>query len=202
MPRRNVDKIYISDQYYHVYNRAVNDQRMFMDDDDYNMFLTIMQRYLGQEAKDARGRIYASLQDSIELLAFCLMPDHYQLLVYLKDPSGLTDLLRKVGTTYAMYFNRRHGADYHLAQERFRATRVEDDYVTDILRHIHLQPVSHRTWEHSSHAYYAGQKQEDWLQTSHLLKKLGGHTQYSTFADNHEANAANFDSYKDQLAHH
>lgn len=200
MPSRNVDKIYISDQYYHVYNNAIGGQRMFLDDDDYAMFIAILKRYLTGTAKDARGRTYESLRGRVELLAFCLLPDSYHLLVYIADPTALTDLLRKVGTTYTMYFNKRYAGQNRLAQKRFRAARVDEECLADVLRFIHLQPVSHRTWDYSSHPYYAEQEHEDWIQTSRLLKLLGGQAEYIAFANDHNANKLRFESYKDQLA--
>ncbi len=118
MPNRNIVKIYSPDSYYHIYNRGVNGRTIFKESGDYAVFLNLLKRSLDdQPAKDKQGREYPWLHRDIELLAFCLMPNHYHLLVYQKDDkNAITKLLiRGVCTTYTVYFNKKYRrAGHHL----------------------------------------------------------------------------------------
>lgn len=201
MPSRNVEKIYLAENYYHVYNRGVNKRRIFMDEEDYAVFLNLLKRYLGKGAVDKKGRHYVNLNGKIELLSFCLMPNHFHLLFYLVEPTALTQLMRNVTTTYTMYFNKKHGRVGHLYQERFKASRIDNDaYLTHIARYIHLNPVGYRTWDFSSHPYYMGDKYATWIHPERILELFSSRQEYADFVEDYESNKQLFDEYKQELA--
>ena len=109
MPGRNIRKVYAADSFYHIYNRGVNKQDIFLDEQDYSFFLGLFKRYLSSApAHDKKGRQYSWFRKEIELLTFCLMPNHFHLLVYQHEPEGMTHLLRAVMSSYGMYFNQKH----------------------------------------------------------------------------------------------
>ena len=81
MPSRNVYKIYLENSYYHVYNRGVNKRVIFQDNQDYVTFLNLLKRYLlNNQPKDRFGRTYLNLSGRLELLAYCLMPNHFHMI--------------------------------------------------------------------------------------------------------------------------
>jgi len=83
MPSRNVVKIDVEKSYYHVYARGGSRQSIFRDDEDYEYFQSLFQRYLSIEEKhDRTGRPYVHLLTKLELLAYCLMPNHFHLMFY------------------------------------------------------------------------------------------------------------------------
>src|SRR3989344_6792864 len=101
MPLRNVVKEFVPESYYHVYNRGVHHQNIFQGERDYTTFLSLFKRHLSKEpAQDQTRRPIPHLRDEIELLAFCLMPSHFHLLIYNRKEPGLTDLMRSVMTAY------------------------------------------------------------------------------------------------------
>ncbi len=105
MPGKNRVKVYAPDSYYHIYNRGVNKRSIFLDNYDYSVFLNLLKRYLGKEqAKDKSGREYNNLYGDIELLAFCLMPNHFHLLLYQKDENAMSTLMHGVTTSYTIVF--------------------------------------------------------------------------------------------------
>ena len=82
MPARNIVKQYDVDSYYHVYNRGVNKRKIFVDDEDYVVFLGLLKRYLGSgNEKDKYNRDYQSFYEELDLLAYCLMPNHFHSMV-------------------------------------------------------------------------------------------------------------------------
>lgn len=81
MPSRNVLKVDIPDSYYHIYARGASRQEIFREAADYYVFLELFRRYLSpEEIKDSAGIPYTKLHNDIELLCYCLMPNHFHLL--------------------------------------------------------------------------------------------------------------------------
>ena len=112
---------------YHVVARGVGRQIIFEDEKDRSFYL----RLLGRELKSCE----------IDLLAWCLMDNHVHLLVR-ADLSGLSEMMRSLGSEYAMYFNKRHDRVGHLFQDRFKSEPVESDtYLLTVVRYIHQNPV-------------------------------------------------------------
>lgn len=193
MPSRNKVKDYDVDSYYHVYNRGVNKKAIFKDDQDYAVFLNLLKRYLGaEEQKDSSGRIYEKLGEEIELLAFCMMPNHFHLFIYQReDWRALEALMRRITTSYSMYFNKKYKRVGHLFQDSYKASRVDNEaYLQHITRYIHLNPKNYKHYEWSSIDYYTGKKSVDWVKTDRVLGLFKDKNEYIKFIDD-------FDDYND-----
>lgn len=202
MPSRNVVKEYAPDSYYHVYNRGVNKQTIFAEDADYIVFLGLLKRRLSKEPTvDRYGRQTPHYKDEIELLAFCLMPNHFHLLVYQHDDSkAVAKLLQSVCTAYTMYFNRKHKRVGRLFQGNFKGSRVtSDEYLQHISRYIHLNPKNYKKYEWSSLPYYLGTMRAEWVSPDPVLGLFAGDN-YSKFLEDYEAYKASLDEIKDELA--
>lgn len=78
MPAKNSLKLYLENSYYHVYNRGAGKSEIFKDTQDYNVFLQRLKKYLDPDFKD-------SFYGKIKLLAYCLMPNHIHLFVYIRS---------------------------------------------------------------------------------------------------------------------
>lgn len=194
--------MYVGDNFYHVYNRGVNKRRIFMDDQDYRVFLNLLKRYLSETPiKDPKGRIYESLHGKVELVSFCLMPNHFHMLLYLHDPKAITRLLRSVISSYTVYFNKRHGRVGHLFQDRFKAIEIDNEnYLSHISRYIHLNPVSYKTWEYTSLPYYLGEKFANWVQPERILELFNSVDEYAEFIDDYVEYKEMLDDIKQELA--
>src|SRR5688500_15922249 len=109
MPSRNTVKEFAAEHYYHVYNRGVEKRKIFLDDRDYIVFLGLMKKYLSGKNNNKNNRhIFQSLTGQLDLLAYCLMPNHFHLLFYQRDKDAITKLMHRVSTGYVMYFNNRY----------------------------------------------------------------------------------------------
>jgi putative transposase len=201
MPSRNRVKLYSPESYYHIYNRGVNRRRIFIDNDDYAVFLNLLKRYLcREEVKDAKGRQYESMYGKIELLAFCLMPNHFHLLIFQKDAEAMTKLLHKITGSYTRYFNKKHKRSGPLFQDRFKASQIlSDEYLIHISRYIHLNPRGYLAWEYSSLPYYTGRFSADWVMSGRVMSLFEG-DDYLTFLKDYEGHNKMLDQIKDQLA--
>ncbi len=90
MPSKNTVKIYAAEHYYHVYNRGVSKQVVFHDKDDYKYFLYLLKRHLDvKPASSKYGTLYRHLNGKVEIIAYCLIPNHFHLLIYNKEAMGM-----------------------------------------------------------------------------------------------------------------
>lgn len=191
MPTRNVVKVYGSDQYYHVYNRGVDKMDIFRSDEDSNYFMYLLKRSLGSEImKDKSGRAYNNYAEKVELNAFCLMPNHFHLLVYLKEADGLTEFMRSVMTAYSGYFNKKYCRKGPLFQNTFLASRVtRESYFWHITRYIHLNPMDigqdWREYEYSSVRDYLQEAENDWVHPERFVTSEVESRRYEKFLEDY-----------------
>ena len=124
----------------------------------------------------------------IEVHAFCLMPNHYHLLLHCPE-GGLSESMHRVGGQYAKFSNWRRGRDGPLVRGRFRSIEVGNpEYQAMVGRYIHRNPIElpHVTnWElyrWSSFRYYITRAAPPgWLHTAALFSPFGDRDAYRTF---------------------
>jgi len=165
MPGRNIVKRYDTNSYYNVYNRGVEKRVIFFDDQDYAVFVALLKRYLDTGTDDgSRGRPYIDVKDGVEVMSFCLMPNHFHLLLYQIELGAITKLMRAICSSYATYFNNKYSRVGALFQGKFRAVPIlNKDYLHYISRYIHRNPINYLSWEWSSLRYWLGDKTASWL---------------------------------------
>ncbi len=202
MPSRNLEKIYLPESYYHIYNRGVNKRKIFLDQQDYSVFLNLLKRYLDSKpVKDNKGREYEWLHNDLELLSYCLMPNHYHLLIYQYEPDKMTRLLRGVGTSYTSYFNKKYDRIGPLFQSRFKASMItRDNYLQHISRYIHLNPRNYLNWEFSSLPYFITDIKAGWLQPQRIMELFNSRYEYKRFLKDYESHKKMLDEIKGELA--
>src|SRR3989344_127041 len=135
--------------FYHVFSRGNRRERIFHDAGDYARFEQLL--------------IDALRWSGACVYAWCLMPNHFHLLV--KTPEGnLSEFMRRLLTRYAKFFNWKHGLVGHVFQGRYGARLCDKDaYFKELIRYIHLNPYRGNNpltrpgqWKWSSHRYYLG----------------------------------------------
>lgn len=184
MPKKNAIKVYGVGEYYHVYNRGVAKMDIFREEGDYIHFLSLLKKYLSPEnvvGKD--GRQIPNYVEAVDLVAFCLMPNHYHMMIYLKETSGLEKLMRSVMTAYSMYFNKKYKRTGGVFEGRFLAARVStDQYFWQVSRYIHLNPLDikqdYLTYSYSSLPYFKGEWQSEWVHPEHQVNTAEERREY------------------------
>ena len=200
MPRKNTIRHDSADTFYHIYNCGNNKSNLFLDDSDYRYFEMLLGRGLSSKKSfDKFSRQYPNFSDGVELHAYCLMPDHFHLLLYQNDVSEINKFMRSVGTAYSMYFNKKHKRTGQLYESRFKAIQIQpDERLEHISRYIHLNPISYMTYAHSSYSDYI-YSPRDWVTTEFILKRFKTPKLYADFiADYEGANKAN-DKYLQEI---
>lgn len=196
MPAKNSVKQFIMDGYYHAYNRGVEKRDIFIDTHDYAVFLSLLKRYLNPErGSDPVNNKPHPLSSEINLLSFCLMPNHFHILLKQKTIDGITKLIRAVSTNYVMYFNKKYERVGTLFQGKYKAVLVDHDaYLLHLSRYIHLNPVlgsDPKTYPYSSYGYYLKDKNASWVKPDEILaffktpRRLGkkDYLSYESFVD-------------------
>ncbi|HSX18812.1 MAG TPA: transposase [Candidatus Saccharimonadales bacterium] len=181
MPSPNTIKTYIENGYYHVYNRGVEKRRIFEETRDYQRFVNYFKLYLSpieslrREDPLLRSSIVnANLSDQVDLLAYCLMPNHFHILLKQRTKDGMTKLMRQISTGYSMYFNKKYERVGALFQGIFKACLVEnEDYLLHLSRYIHQNPkdrgVSLSDFQWSSYSAYMRKSEQEWLKPQDIL---------------------------------
>lgn len=214
MPSKNTVKEFDADQMWHVYNRGVEKRMIFMDDLDYRVFLSYLKIALGPEIpKEAvnldLAQVFnlrrAHLHSEVELVAYCLMPNHFHLLLYQYSPDGISKLMRSISTGYVMYFNKRYKREGRLFQGTYKASHINSDkYWLHATRYLHLNPLDvkedYRAYPYSSYKYFAGRQAPKWLHPEWATKSFVGTEEYRTFVADYQAYKHELDSLKKQLA--
>ena len=202
VPSRNVLKIDVADSYYHVYARGSSRQEIFLEDEDYAYFLQLFRRYLSpQEMKNSAGVPYEKLHESIEVLCYCIMPNHFHLLIYQREEGSMQRLMRGVMTSYSRYFNTKYKRTGSLFESRYKASRISDQvYLEHISRYIHLNPKNWRGYPYSSLNVYRGGEVSDWTKPEKILELFNSRQHYETFVQDYEQAQRELDMIKHQLA--
>ena len=204
MPGRNIYKIYLENSYYHIFNRGHNKADIFKDSNDYAVFLNLLKRCLGDEVqKDGQGREYPNFYRKMELLAFCLMPNHFHLFIHQVNAHMITDLLKSLSIPYSMYFNKKYQRIGPVFQTRYKATLIDNNrYFQHVSRYIHLNPPDYQRWEFSSLAYYMGLKTASWVKPERIVELFNSRAEYLKFLDDYKDHKAMLDELKTELANY
>ncbi len=200
MPARNVNKPNVPDAYYHVYFRGVGKQALFLDDQDYQFFLSLFERHLSLAEQSSPFGRYPHLRGMVELLSFCLMPNHVHLLVYQIDPGAMSQLMRSILTSYSRYFNKRYNRSGPLFETRYKASLIDNDaHLSHITRYIHMNPRYWKRYRYSSlRAYSTSDAAPEWLQLGRITPMLPA--KYMEFCEDYQDSKDTLEAIKSDLA--
>ncbi len=139
-------KQFVKGGVYHVFNRGNDKMNIFNGAADYSFFLLRLLQNLGKEPILSSGRgsyvIKELPKEAFDLFNFCLMPNHFHLLIKQNTDLPVSRLLRKLCTSYSKYFNKKHDRVGTLFQDQFKAVRVEkDEDLLRIMKYIDDNPV-------------------------------------------------------------
>lgn len=186
MPAKNSRKTYVESGYYHIYNRGVEKRVIFLDKQDYSVFLSYLKSYLlPKNEKELYGRlsspnISSSARDKvlkllrlnnfhqeITLLAYCLMPNHFHFFVRQKSIGTIDIFMNSLATRYTMYFNHKYKRVGHLYQGVYKAVLVTSDkQFIHLSRYIHKQALPIQP---SSYSDYISRSKTEWVHPEEIL---------------------------------
>ncbi|MBI2096228.1 MAG: transposase [Candidatus Taylorbacteria bacterium] len=140
--------VFAPGEYYHLYSRGSDKRTIFIDGSDYNRFVRLLYLCNGENPlifKGISARITFEF-DHGESLAdigcYCLMTNHFHILIREKKDCGITRFMKKLLTAYSMYFNKKYQRTGILFESRFKSSHVDkDEYLKYLFCYIHLNPI-------------------------------------------------------------
>ena len=136
------------EEFYHLYNRGNSRQKIFVTQADHERFMALLYIANGTKAVDFREIDDQLLfefdrgEQQVAIGAYCLMPNHFHILATPLFEDGMVTFMRKLGTGYSMYFNKKHHRTGGLFEGRFKSEHVNSDtYLKYLFAYIHLNPV-------------------------------------------------------------
>jgi putative transposase len=193
MPAKNSLKQYLENGYYHIYNRGVEKRIIFLDQQDYGVFLSYLKEYL--LPKDEK-ELYERLSDpktsyrekdkilkllrlnnfnkEITLLAYCLMPNHFHFFVKQKEARSIDRFVQSLATRYTAYFNKKYKRVGSLYQGVYKAVLITNDKQFIYLsKYIHKQALASQgetlRGQPSSYEEYIGKRKTLWVNSKEVL---------------------------------
>jgi putative transposase len=140
---------FVPGQYYHIYNHSVAEQVLFREEEDYLECLRLFHRY------------YNAIDYSI--LAYCLMPNHYHILIHQKTQLPVYVSLRHIWYSYTCYYNRKYERKGTLFANKLQHIGIRDEnYLLHLCAYIHLNPVKAKLvdtpelWQWSNYPEWIG----------------------------------------------
>ncbi|MEK7459847.1 MAG: transposase [Patescibacteria group bacterium] len=146
-------KNFLPGNIYHIYNRGNNKEKIFFDEQDYKAFLFRLGLVLGFTQEElnqekllampySRIRITDMKKGDFKLHCFCLMPNHFHLLIEQIKDIPISKLLSKLCTSYSRYLNKKHKRIGHIFQDTFKSVYIENnEQLMWASSYIHMNPV-------------------------------------------------------------
>lgn len=212
VPTKNSVKTYIVNGVYHIYNRGVEKRKIFVDEQDYEVFLYYLKSYLlplnkqinpPYNIKNFQG---FSLYKEVKLIAYVLMPTHFHLMIKQLSEKGMIEFMKRLSNAYVRYFNDKYKRVGALFQGRYKAALIEkENHYLHLTRYIHLNPLELfnedrqfsklKEYEYSSYLDYVGKRNTSWLCKEEMLecfsknKDQFGLRTYQEFVEEHFINS-------------
>lgn len=145
MPSRKVP--FAVGEYYHIFNRGVAQMNVFHDSFDYKRFFKTMLYYQIEGPKPKFSIFSPTMQELngskiIEIVCYCLMPNHFHFLLKQARDGGITEFISKLTNSYTKYFNTKNERVGPLFQGEFKAVYVSsNEQLLHLSRYIHLNPI-------------------------------------------------------------
>ena len=143
---------FVQGEYYHIYNRGVEKRVIFTNDYDYRRFVLLLNVLNSNENLKIRDLLRENSFDVllktknddplVAIGAYCLMPNHFHLLLTPLIDGGISKFMLKLQTAYSMYFNNKNKRSGALFQGVFKSQHLDtDEYLRYIYSYIHLNPA-------------------------------------------------------------
>ena len=114
--------------YYHLYNHSSKGDLLFKDDEDYQKCLDLVRRLVSNEF--------------YEVKAYCLMPNHYHILIHQKTEAEVNLPFFQIWQRYARYFNEKHNCIGSIFRQKLQHIWIkEEQYLLNVAVYIHMNPV-------------------------------------------------------------
>ena len=193
MPNQNISKVNITDNYYHVYTLDNSDQQIFLEESDYWFFFSIVEKFLSKvDPPNQLSNINHNQNGLVEVLVYCMMPNHFHLILYHNNLGAIKKLMNGILKSYGRYFNEKYNNKSQLFSSSFIISRIlTDECLLNISRHVHLNPVNWIDYPYSSLRAYLYDDAPCWINKKRISKLYGSTFEYFTFLKDNQSKKVN-----------
>lgn len=139
----------VNGEFYHLYNRGLEGKDIFSQRRDYSQFINAFFYYQTQDPKPKfssfrRSKLFPvdHSKKIVDVVCYCLMPNHFHLLVKQLKDGGISEFMRKFLLSYIKYRNLKYNRQGPLLNGPFKAVRIESEgQLLHVSRYIHLNPL-------------------------------------------------------------
>lgn len=147
---------FANEEIYHVYNRGTDKRTIFEDLYDFQRFLQSLEEFNTLDPigsiyehsfikKEQLGSLASKSEYLVEIIAYCLNPNHFHLLLRQVSENGISKFMQKVGTGYTNYFNKKQDRSGSLFQGTFKAVHVDtNEYLLHLSVYVNLNNQVHK----------------------------------------------------------
>ena len=188
----------VSGEYYHILNRGVAKMQIFNSLRDYERFFRTMQYYKIDSDKPKFSAFSPntfnidSTKRTVEITAYCFMPNHFHFLLKQVKDKGITEFMSKLCNSYAKYFNIKNERVGPLLQGDFKAIHIDDnEQLLQLARYIHLNPLvgfitkDLETYKWSSYPEYVSSNEGGICEKDIILSQFDNKNSYKQFVMDH-----------------
>ncbi|PIP28298.1 MAG: hypothetical protein COX29_01860 [Candidatus Moranbacteria bacterium CG23_combo_of_CG06-09_8_20_14_all_35_22] len=198
---------FANEEYYHIFNRGVDKRNIFIDTRDYERFLLAMD--LLNDENDGlmigwrdykKSNPKSSLKDFlklgfrkreplIEIIAYCLNPNHYHFILKQEKDKGIEKFMHKIGVSHSKYFNKKNKRSGSLFQGKFKAVHIDsNEYLLYLSAYVNKNNFIHGynkndSWTYSSLPDYLGKRDEKLCNKEIILGQFKDANEYKEFLD-------------------
>jgi len=213
---------FANDEYYHIYNRGVDKRDVFLDDNDYIRFLNNLREFNSEFIREERNMIQSlgtefdsesesnsgSADPLVEIIAYCLNPNHYHLILKQVSEKGIEKFMQKMGTGYTNYFNKKYDRSGALFQGKFKAVHIDsNEYLLHLSVYVNRNHFIHNynakgEWIYCSAPDYLGKRNGILCSKNVILDQFGSKSEFdSDYGRFLEKNAEYFKDKKELEAY-
>jgi len=204
-------------EYYHVMNRGVEKRSTFIDERDNQRFIEMIAYYYRSQPPTSysqRSRIQLRKLEIhnwghplVEMVAYCLMPNHFHFLIKPVIDGGLATFMARLTNAYTRAFNTRYKRVGALFQGAYKAVHIESNtQLLHVCRYIHLNPIvanlvkEPAEFRWSSHKFFAsGKSSLVPIDQSIILEQFSERADFAAFVNDHVDYAKTIHAYKKLL---
>lgn len=145
------------DEYYHLYSRGVDKRAIFLNEDDKRRFMRLLYLCNSHDPvvyrfiKNKKLEEIPRTKPLVAIGAYCLMPNHFHLLIKETEEGGIVKFMSKLLTAYSSYFNKKYERTGSLFSSEFKSSHLDsDEYLRYMFAYIHLNPLKlfDPEWKH------------------------------------------------------
>lgn len=209
MPSKYRIREFAENQCYHVFHRGIQKTKIFLEDQDYQIFLYYLNVYLGDpkvilaKYPNLPIRLQAkNLNNELEFISYCLMPNHLHFLLKQSTKEAVSKFMKQLLNAYTFYFNKKYERTGPIFEGRYKAVRItSDELLLHVSRYIHLNPVVAKivnvpeSYKWSSHKNFI-EKNNKLIKPESVLGFLKDTKSYHEFVRNQISYAKELDRIK------